>query len=74
METIHKTKKASAAFGAADFFSGMEFKSAAPQVSLKQMAKERRAEKLGAAFSRVPDPRALVLGKVQQAGMQVVGQ
>ena len=74
MESKHQGKKATPAFGAADFFAGMQFKSAAPQVSLKQMAKERRAERLGPAFARVPDPRALVVGKVQQAGMQVVGQ
>ena len=73
MESKHKGTKTAAAFGAADFFSGMEFKSASPQVSLKQMAKERRAERLGPQFARLPDPRALVVGRVQQAGMQVVG-
>ena len=47
MESKQQRTKAAAAFGADDFFSGMQFKSAAPQVSLKQMAKERRAERLG---------------------------
>lgn len=47
MESKHQSTKASSAFGAADFFAGMQFKSAAPQVSLKQMAKEKRIERLG---------------------------
>jgi len=47
MEFKSKVTKGASEFGADDFFKGMQFKSAAPQASLKQISKERQIEKHG---------------------------